>query len=98
MFPDAEDIGGQDGSDLTSNPDREQKWFSSDGSKKLVRLVDIWYQHNGGWCWAIFTGSQILMEAGPTSLTRRTKGNLQILSCFPATWTMTATVMASCGI
>ena len=62
MFPDAEDIGGQDGSDLTSNPDREQKWFSSDGSKKLVRLVDIWYQHNGGWCWAIFTGSQILME------------------------------------
>lgn len=62
MFPDAEDIGGQDGSDLTSNPDREQKWFSSDGSKKLVRIVDIWYQHNGGWCWAIFTGSQILME------------------------------------
>jgi len=62
MFPDAEDIGGQDGSDLTSNPDREQKWFSSDGSKKLVRLVDIWYQHNGGWCWAIFTGGQILME------------------------------------
>lgn len=62
MFPDAADIGGQDGSDLTSNPDREQKWFSSDGSKKLVRIVDIWYQHKGGWCWAIFTGSQILME------------------------------------
>jgi hypothetical protein len=58
----AGDIGGQDGSDLTSNPDREQKWFSSDGSKKLVRVVDIWYQHKGGWCWAIFTGGQILME------------------------------------
>ena len=63
MFPDVADaIGGQDGSDLTSNPDREQKWFSSDGSKKLVRVVDIWYQHKGGWCWAIFTGGQILME------------------------------------
>jgi hypothetical protein len=60
--PGGRDIGGQDGSDLTSNPDREQKWFSSDGSKKLVRVVDIWYQHKGGWCWAIFTGGQILME------------------------------------
>jgi hypothetical protein len=28
----------------------------------MVRLVDIWYRHNGGWCWAIFTGSMILME------------------------------------
>lgn len=62
MFPDAGDIDGQDGSDLTSNPDREQKWFSSDGSKKLVRVVDIWYRHKDGWCWAIFTGGQILME------------------------------------
>ncbi len=65
MFPDkADEIGGwgEDGTELTSNPDREQKWFSFDGSKKLIRLVDIWYQHKGGWCWAIFTGSVILME------------------------------------
>ena len=65
MFPDkADEIGGDttDGSDLTSNPDREQKWFSLDGSKRLVRLVDIWYKHKKGWCWAIFTGSVILME------------------------------------
>jgi hypothetical protein len=97
MFPDAEDIGGQDGSDLTSNPDREQKWFSSDGSKKLVRVVDIWYQHKGGWCWAIFTGGQILMEGKSyLKLTRRTRTPASI-SCSPATWTMTAIVTASSG-
>jgi len=65
MFPDkADEIGGmdEDGSDLTSNPDREQKWFSFDGTKKLIRLVDIWYKHKKGWCWAIFTGSVVLME------------------------------------
>lgn len=64
MFPDkAEEIGGEDdGTEFTSNPDRDQKWFSFDGSKKLVRLVDVWYKHKGEWCWAIFTGSVILME------------------------------------
>lgn len=65
MFPDKADlISGlaEDGSELSSNPDREQKWFSFDGSKKLIRLVDVWYKHKGGWCWAIFTGSVILME------------------------------------
>ncbi len=64
MFPDkADQIGGtEDGSEFTSNPDREQKWFSFDGAKKLVRLVDVWYKHKGEWCWAIFTGSVILME------------------------------------
>ncbi len=65
MFADkAAQIGNlsDDGSELTSNPDREQKWFSFDGAKKLVRLVDVWYQHKGGWCWAIFTGSVVLME------------------------------------
>ena len=64
MFPDkAEQIGqDDDGTEFSSNPDREQKWFSFDGSKKLVRLVDVWYKHKGEWCWAIFTGSVILME------------------------------------
>ncbi len=49
-----------DGSDMSSNPDRDNKWFSSD--KKYIRVVDCWYRHNGKWCWAIFTGSTILME------------------------------------
>lgn len=65
MFPDHADAikgGGLTGSDLTSNPDREQKWFSFDAGKRLVRIVDIWYQHKGSWCWSIFTGSSILME------------------------------------
>mgnify|MGYP006921334459 CR=1 FL=1 len=66
MFPDQADAikagcGGAD-SDLTSNPDREQKWFSFDGTKRLVRMVDIWYQHKGVWCWMMFTGSIVLME------------------------------------
>lgn len=67
LFPDhADDLAGsgEDGSDLSTNPDRENKWFSFDGTKKLVRLVDIWYQHKGKWCWAIFTGSMILSEGG----------------------------------
>lgn len=65
MFPDkAEQLTGSlvgDG-ELTSNPDRDQKWFSFSGTKKIVRLVDIWYQHKGEWCWALFTGSMVLME------------------------------------
>jgi hypothetical protein len=65
MFPNKADqirsVGTAD-SDLSSNPDREQKWFSIDGSKRLVRMVDCWYQHNGKWCWMMFTGSTVLME------------------------------------
>ena len=65
MFPDkAEDIQSSTelGSDMTTNPDRENKWFSWSGSRRLVRLVDIWYRHKGEWCWAMFTGSIVLME------------------------------------
>lgn len=63
MFPDnAEDIEAsiRSGEDLSSNPDNENKWFNTD--LKHVRLVDIWYKHRGEWCYAIFTGSAILME------------------------------------
>jgi hypothetical protein len=65
LFPDkAEEIEAscEDNSELTSDPDREKKWFAMDGTKRLIRLVDIWYQHRGKWCWAIFTGSLMLME------------------------------------
>jgi hypothetical protein len=65
MFPDKEDElqnAQENATDLTSNPDRDNKWFMSSGTKRLIRLVDIWYRHKGGWCWAIFTGSAILME------------------------------------
>lgn len=65
LFPDkAEELQATagDDSDLSSNPDRENKWFSFDGSKRLIRIVDIWYRHKGEWCWAIFSGVTILAE------------------------------------
>lgn len=66
MFPDkAEELKASYdgiGSELSTNPDRENKWFSQTGERQIIRLVDIWYQHKGRWCWAIFTGSMILME------------------------------------
>lgn len=67
LFPEkAADLDAAlDGSDLSQNSDREQKWFSSDGQR--VRVVDHWYIHNGKWCWTIYTGAMKLME-GPSYL------------------------------
>jgi hypothetical protein len=65
MFPDKEeelDASVQDGTEFTTNPDRENKWF--DTTRKNIRLVDCWYKHGGEWCYTIFTGSTILMEGG----------------------------------
>jgi hypothetical protein len=66
LFPDhAEEIRGEgtDSTLFTSLPDRERKWFSFEGGKRLVRIVELWYKHKGGkWCWAIFTGDTKLME------------------------------------
>lgn len=65
MFPDkAAEIEGSidDGTDLSTNSDREAKWFYSDAGKNRLRLVECWYKHRGEWCWSIFTGSQVLME------------------------------------
>ena len=63
LFPDhAEDLASsvEDSSYLSTNPDRETKFFAFDGGKHLIRLVDIWYQYKGKWCWTMFTGSMIL--------------------------------------
>ncbi len=65
LFPDHEDelrAVGTYSSELSSNPDREKRWFTEVGSKRLVRLIEIWYKHRGEWCWAVFTGFSILME------------------------------------
>jgi hypothetical protein len=48
--------------ELTTQSDRDNKWFQADGDFKQVRLVDIWYKSRGGWKWALFTGSKILMQ------------------------------------
>ena len=63
LFPDhAEDLASsvEDSSYLSTNPDRETKFFAFDGGKHLIRLVDIWYMYKGKWCWTMFTGSMIL--------------------------------------
>ena len=62
-FPDKADeleSALENSSELSSNPDRENKWFDMEGGKQLVRVVDCWYRHKGRWCWTIFTGSLIL--------------------------------------
>jgi hypothetical protein len=75
LFPDKEEelrSVGTYSAELSSNPDREKRWFTEVGSKRLVRLIEIWYQHKNGWCWAVFTGSSILME-GESYLTDNKK-------------------------
>lgn len=65
LYPDKEDdlrAVGTYSSELSSNPDREKRWFTEVGSKRLVRLVEVWYRHKGGWCFTVFTGFSILME------------------------------------
>jgi hypothetical protein len=63
MFPDADANAFVGDSELTSNSDREMRWFSSVGQQKRVRLIECWYKNaRGVWCWAIFTGSRILEE------------------------------------
>jgi hypothetical protein len=63
MFPGKEadlDASIETGTEFTTNPDRENKWY--DTTRKHIRLVDIWYKHKGHWCYSIFTGSTVLME------------------------------------
>jgi len=48
--------------ELMSNSDRDNRWFATNGDFKQIRLVDIWYKSRGGWKWALFTGSKILMQ------------------------------------
>ncbi len=62
MFPDkAQDIdAAMDGGELSSNSDRDQKWFASETGR--VRIVDHWYIHKGQWCYCIYIGSMKLTE------------------------------------
>jgi hypothetical protein len=65
MFPDKEvEIRDsvQSGADLTTNSDRDNKWFVSDGDNKRVRVIDCWYLMRGEWCYCIYTGSVKLAE------------------------------------
>lgn len=62
MGMDVSEGAGGYGLDLTSNSDRDNKWFFSTGRRQMVRLVDIWYQHKGQWCWCLFTGAAKIKE------------------------------------
>jgi hypothetical protein len=54
--------GAGAGLDMTSSPDRDRRWFDVNKDWKRLRVVEIWYKHKGGWCWALFTGSVKLDE------------------------------------
>jgi hypothetical protein len=62
MFPDSDPEAFQADDELTGDTDRERRWFSSDGVNQRCRIVDIWYKHKSGWCWAVFSGNSVLME------------------------------------
>ncbi|MDX1240369.1 hypothetical protein GOL95_09940 [Sinorhizobium medicae] len=60
MFPDKEDLimaSLERGTELTSNPDTDDKWYSGSENGKRIRLVDHWYIKGGEWHWCIYTGS-----------------------------------------
>lgn len=52
----------ESGSELTSNPDSDQKWITGSGNNKKIRLVDHWYVKGGVWKYCIYTGATILLE------------------------------------
>jgi hypothetical protein len=52
----------ESGSELTTNPDHEQKWFSSSDDGKKIRIVDHWYKKGSQWHWCLYTGSLMLAE------------------------------------
>jgi len=62
MFPDADETAfSGESTELVNNSDKDMRWFS-DEKPHRVRIVECWYQHKGGWCWAFYTGSGILQE------------------------------------
>lgn len=52
----------ESGSELTTNPDYENKWFSETNGNKKVRIVDHWLRKGGKWHWTLYTGSVILAQ------------------------------------
>jgi hypothetical protein len=65
QFADVIESGVDRDADLTSNSDRDARWYMENGDFKQIRLVDIWYKQGRGWVWCLFTGGQKLVE-GPS--------------------------------
>jgi hypothetical protein len=87
LYPDYEDElrdSTEVGSELSSEPDREFKWFQSYGETQRVRVVDGWYKHRGEWCYCVFTGNTKLME-GKSYLVdekKRTQNKYEMFSAY----------------
>lgn len=76
MYPDRETelkASLESGSDLTSNPDSDSKWFTDSDAGKRVRLVDHWYIKGGKWNWCLYTGTIILDEGESPYLDEKKK-------------------------
>jgi hypothetical protein len=87
LFPDYEEEirdSVEDGSELSSEPDREFKWFQSYGENPRVRIVDGWYRHRGEWCYCIFTGDIKLMEEKSYLMDEKgdTQCKYEMFSCY----------------
>jgi hypothetical protein len=65
QFPDKEDeirASLETGSELTSNPDTDNKWYSTGENGNRIRVIDHWYIKGGEWRYCVYTGSTILAE------------------------------------
>lgn len=65
LYPDKEAelrASADSGSDLTSNPDSDNKWISGDSNNRRVRIIDHWYLVGDTWHWCIYTGAVMLDE------------------------------------
>jgi hypothetical protein len=74
----------ESGDDLSSEPDREFKWFQSYGNVRRVRIVDIWYRLRGEWVYCVFTGNTKLMEGKSYLVDEKgkTSPKYEMFSCF----------------
>jgi len=64
-FPDKKDeieFSVDQGSELTSNPDSDNKWVMGDENHRRVRVIDHWYKRGTKWFWCIYTGAAMLAE------------------------------------
>ena len=65
LFPDKEEqilASVQSGTELTSDPDSDRKWFLQTDTTKQLRIVDHWYMVGNEWRWCIYTGMTVLAE------------------------------------
>jgi hypothetical protein len=70
IFPDKEDelrASVQSGSELTSNPDSDNKWFANSETGNRIRIVDHWYMVGSEWRWCIYTGA-VVLDSGTSYL------------------------------